>query len=712
MSKKNINRPDKLSRLVSVAAMEFFKKNEGKALNYKQVATGIGFTDTAARQQLIIELAKLKNAGQLTEPERGKFRYKESSSLVEGKIDISAAGAGYLMVENMDKDIYIHPRNIGTAMDNDMVKVRISYRKGKPEGEVVEIVKRAKTQVSGVLRMKGTYGVLVADNPRFSYEIMIPSTSLNKAKDGEKVVVKITEWPIAGRQPRGEVVEILGMPGNKDAEMMAILADFDFPLRFPAEVEKYADSIPDEVPAAEIKRRKDFRKTITFTIDPVDAKDFDDAISYQKLDNGNVEIGIHIADVSYYMPPGSVLDEEAYRRATSVYLVDRVIPMLPEKLSNMVCSLRPNEDKLCFSAVFELDEEATVLKQWFGRTVIHSQRRFSYEEAQEVIETGVGDLNAELAHVNVLAKKLREIRFKKGAINFEREEVKFTLDQNGKPTGVYIKKIQDSNHLIEEFMLLANRRVAEFCGKTGEQEHKRTFVYRIHDSPQPERLQEFSAFVGRLGYKVNLDTNKQEQISASLNKLLNDIKGKGEQDVIEMLAIRSMAKAIYSTKNIGHYGLAFPHYTHFTSPIRRYPDVMVHRLLQHYLDGGKSIEASPLEGQCKHSSEMEKLAADAERTSVKYMQMLFLKDKIGQTFDGIINGMNDNGMFIEIIENKCEGMIRMRDIDDDFYKFDPRTMTISADISGATYRLGDKLKVQIKKVDTEKRQVDFKLVRE
>jgi ribonuclease R len=540
------------------------------------------------------------------------------------------------------------------------------------------------------------------------HDIFIPLSDLNGAKDNEKAIAHISEWPEGAKNPIGKIIHVLGKQGDNNAEMNAILADFGFPLAFPKDVEAAAEAIAETIPAAEIAKRRDFRKALTFTIDPFDAKDFDDAISFQKLPNGNYEIGVHIADVSHYVLPDSALDIEAYDRGTSVYLVDRVIPMLPERLSNGLCSLRPNEDKLCFSAVFELDEKAIIHSEWFGRTVIHSDKRFAYEEAQEIIEGKQSDFSEEILKLNELAYILRERKFKAGAISFESAEVKFKLDEQGKPIGVYVKERKDAHKLIEDFMLLANRKVAEFVAKKGQGKHKYTFVYRAHDSPKEEALLNFAQFASKFGYKINTQSDKT--IAFSLNALLVDVEGKGEQNVLTQLAIRSMAKAIYTTKKSSHYGLAFEYYTHFTSPIRRYPDVMVHRLLAHYLEEGSTANAEHYEKLCVHSSQMEKRAADAERASVKYKQAEYLQDNVGKEFEGIISGVTEWGMYVELVENKCEGMIRLCNINDDFYVLDEKNYCIIGQRKKRKYQLGDKVTIKVKKVDLSKRQIDFSLV--
>jgi len=695
---------DLLQNIISV-----FDKNPNKSFNYKQLSSAFGFKDMTNKKLITIILLELVDQGKLREIQRGKFSLNDSEDFVEGRVDMTSRGAAYIVVEGDDDDIYIDPKNTNTALNGDTVKVNVFANKNrnKSEGEVLEVLVRKQTEFVGVIEKSANFSFVVTDSTRMPVDIFVSNDKLKNANDGDKVIAKITEWPLDKKNPFGKIIEVLGKPGDNETEMHAILAEFGLPYEFPPNVEKAANDLDLEITPQEIKKRRDFRTTTTFTIDPKDAKDFDDAISIKKLENGNWEIGVHIADVSHYIQPGSILDNEAYKRATSVYLVDRVVPMLPEVLSNQACSLRPQETKLCFAAVFEIDEEANVLNEWFGRTVIFSDRRFTYEEAQERIETKTGDLSEEILQLDKLAKLLRNGRFKQGSIAFDRVEVKFNLDETGAPLGVYFKESKDANKLIEEFMLLANRRVAEFVGKPPKGEQVKTFVYRIHDEPNQEKLLSLSNFVKKFGYDLKIN---EDEVAHSINTLLKKAKGSNEEDMIEQLTIRTMSKAVYSSANIGHYGLAFKHYSHFTSPIRRYPDVIVHRLLQRYLDGGSSVNQQEVEEQCKHSSQMEISATEAERTSIKYKQVEFLQDKIGEVFEGVISGVSEWGLYVQIIENMCEGMVRLSDIGDDYYTFDAPNYCALGKNSGQEYRMGDAVKIKVRRADLVKKQLDFELV--
>jgi ribonuclease R len=723
MSKK----PKKFGKNEKTFSEKIFKilsKNANKPFNYKQIAAILELDDTKSRNEIIKDLKILAAQKLIIESEPGKYLVKGTSQqYYEGTVDMTSRKSGYFVCDELEDDVYIPFINLNHALDKDKVKAYVYNRRSsrKPEAEVIEILERNKTEFVGVVDIQKNFGFVTTANAKMYTDIFIPKNKLGEAEHGDVVLVKLEDWPDKADSPFGSVIKVLGKPGEHNTEIHAILAEYGLPYDFPIEVEAYANKIDTSITEKEIEKRRDMRKVLTFTIDPKDAKDFDDALSFQVLENGNYEIGVHIADVSHYLQEGTLLDDEAYNRATSVYLVDRVVPMLPEVLSNFACSLRPHEEKYTFSAIFELTPKAQVVNQWFGRTIIYSDQRFAYEEAQHIIETKGDIIPAEISLTgkeykvpaeivaatlkqDELAKILRRKRMADGAISFDKVEVKFNLNAEAEPVGVFFKVSKDANHLIEEFMLLANRKVAEFIGK-----QKKTFIYRIHDEPNEDKLINLQTVISKFGYTINMKS--KQDISKSLNNLLTEVQGKKEQNLVDTLTIRSMSKAKYSTENIGHYGLAFDYYSHFTSPIRRYPDVMAHRLLQHYLDGGKSVDAETYEDKCNHSSNMEALAAQAERDSVKYMQVKYMQDHKDEEFLGVISGVTEWGIYVEIVENKCEGMVRIREIKEDYYTFDEKQYALVGQATNSLLQLGDEVYVKVKNADLVKKQLDFHFIR-
>ncbi|MDR0697910.1 MAG: ribonuclease R [Tannerella sp.] len=722
MSKKKVSGNDKPAKnksheskrmkkeLMVHAVSELFHKEPKSIYNYKQVSKLIGVEGQVQKLQVLEILYAMTEDDILVETDSGRFRYNSLGTIAVGTFQRRSNGNNAFISEDGGMSIRVAERNSRHAMDGDRVRVQLfARRKGAdPEAEVLEILESRDRTYVGILQISHSYAFLVTEDKKLANDIFIPKENLKGGKNGDKAVVKITEWPENAKNPIGEILDILGATGDNNTEMHAILAEFGLPYKYPEKVELAAGNIPEKIPEKEFAEREDFRGVTTFTIDPQDAKDFDDALSLRKTADGNWEVGVHIADVTYYVKPDDIIDEEAIKRATSVYLVDRTIPMLPEQLSNKLCSLRQDEEKLCYSVIFELNGKAEILTSRIVRTVICSNRRFTYEEAQKIIETCEGDFKDEVLKLNELAKILREKRFADGAIDFDRYEVKFEIDDKGKPLSVYFKESKEANHLIEEFMLLANRNVAETIGKTSKGRNKKTFIYRIHEQPDPDKIQNFSEFISRFGYKLKTTGSKSE-ITKSINSLLDKAKGRPEQNLIETLAVRSMQKAVYSTQNIGHYGLAFPFYTHFTSPIRRYPDMIVHRLLERYTKGERSVNQQEYEDYCNHCSAMEQLAANAERASIKYKQVEFMSNKIGRVYDGVISGVTEWGLYVELNENKCEGLVPMRDLDDDFYEFDEKNYCLIGKRHKYIYRLGDPITIKIAHANLQRKQLDFVL---
>lgn len=727
MSQRKKKRRKQSTEGLTESIVAILRKDHSKPINYKQIATKLGVDDPSSRNQIIKKLKELQIKNTIQEIERGKYILTPSQNYYTGRVDIAGRGQGYVIVEDLEEDILVKNKNLNKALQGDTVEVYVFKRRkgGKTEGEITKILQRKRTEFVGTIQVMENFAFVDVTDYKMYTDIFIPKANIGDAKNGEKVLVVMEDWPEKADSPFGRVIKVLGMPGEHNTEIHSILAQYGLPYEFPAEVEAFANKLDTTIQAEEIQKRRDMRRDLTFTIDPKDAKDFDDALSFTKLENGNYEIGIHIADVSHYLQTGTVLDDEAYERATSVYLVDRVVPMLPEILSNGACSLRPNEEKYTFSAVFEINNKAEVLKRWFGRTVTYSDARFSYEEAQHIIENPTdtshtipseisitdksysvkNEIAEAILELDRLAKILRKDRMRQGAISFDKLEVKFKLDADNNPEGVYFKESKDANKLIEEFMLLANRSVAEFIGK---QSKKKTFVYRVHDEPDDEKIAALENIIKRFGYKLN--TRDRKTTAASLNKLLSDVNGKKEQNLVDTLAIRSMSKAVYTTNNIGHYGLAFDYYTHFTSPIRRYPDVLVHRLLQRYLDGKDSAKEEKYEELCGHSSDMENLASNAERDSIKYMQVKYMQDHQDKDYLGVISGVTEWGVYVEIISNKCEGMVRLQDIRDDHYVFDREEYAAIGQRTKNVYQLGDEVYVKVKNADLVKKHLDFTML--